>query len=159
MLSPEDKNRFDALMRLSDFAFQRWQDRRKYEWRLSLGLWALIAASIHYRDVVKPSSPHNCAVALMLIVVVFVHACWIRSNWVSNQKDINNAFYYSDNARQLLQGQEMPRPDEAQGPAGTWRGLKEEQSKCLAFLQAPPCQAELGATAILVLILGYFMWA
>lgn len=160
-MKSEDKDRFDALMRLGDFRFQRWQDRRKIEWRVSLGLWALIAALIaalaHDRKLLE-HLPHNCIVVLAMIFVVIVHAYWVWFNWDRNQKDINHAFYFADSARQLLPGQEEPAPKEDQGPRGKWGGLTKDQSKRLAFLLAPPCQAELGATVVLMIALGYVLW-
>ena len=40
------KQQFDACMKLADFGAARWDARRQYEWRLSLGVWALLAAAI-----------------------------------------------------------------------------------------------------------------
>ncbi len=39
MESMNPKDRFDAFMKLSDFRFGRWANRRQYEWKVSFGLW------------------------------------------------------------------------------------------------------------------------
>jgi hypothetical protein len=146
-LTTDDKNIFDALMKLSDFRFQRWQDRRKYEWRISIGLWALIAAWIYYAEIARTSPPPVVTVVLMLVVFM-LHAWWVRINWISNLKDINHAFYYSDHARNLL-GPDWPNPKEEQGPKGKWGGLKEDQSRRFSFLKDHVCLAEIAATGVL----------
>jgi hypothetical protein len=83
--STDAKIEFDALMKLSDFRFQRWQDRRKYEWQISLGVWALLAASILYRSttVPRPSFSH-CFVVAVLSAIFLVHVIWVRTNWRRN---------------------------------------------------------------------------
>jgi hypothetical protein len=114
-LSPEDKNTFDALMKLSDFRFQRWLDRRKYEWRMSFAIWALLAASIHYKNELF-HDPLPLVICLALVLVVILHTCWVISNWISNERDIDGAFYYSDHARQLVKVRVWPDPREEQNP-------------------------------------------
>jgi len=71
-LLPDGKSAFDALMKLNEFRFQRWQDRRKYEWRISLGVWALLTASIAFKKEISPP-PLMWIVAWILIVTV-LHA-------------------------------------------------------------------------------------
>ena len=38
MISPRNRENFDALMRLNEFHFKRWQDRRVYEWRVNFAV-------------------------------------------------------------------------------------------------------------------------
>jgi hypothetical protein len=40
------KEQFDACMKLAEFGAARWDARRRYEWSLSVGVWALLAAAI-----------------------------------------------------------------------------------------------------------------
>ena len=42
----DEKINFDALMALADFRLKRIFNRRDYEWKVTLGLWALLAAGI-----------------------------------------------------------------------------------------------------------------
>lgn len=151
-----DKNQFDALMRLNEFRFERWQDRRKYEWRVSLGLWALMAAATYYKKTLIPPLP-NSIVVVILVIIVLVHTYWVRSNLDRNQKDINSAFYYWDRARMLLPGEEAPTPDEDQGPRSKYGGLKAEQSSWCSFLYEPPCLTQVLTTFVLALILAYYL--
>ena len=45
MTDMSKKEQFDALMKLSDFRFARWKDRRVYEWKVFLALCAGMAGS------------------------------------------------------------------------------------------------------------------
>jgi hypothetical protein len=42
----EDIKLIDASMKLATFGASRWDARRIYEWRISFGVWALLAAAI-----------------------------------------------------------------------------------------------------------------
>lgn len=155
-MDSKDKDRFDAFMRLSDFRFERWKDRRQYEWRVSLGLYAIMAAAtIYLKDT---PTPLKYFLSIILLIVVPSHAwVWVRSNWISGQRDINSAFYYAEYARQILLRDRAPPPNEEQGPMSKWGGLTELQSKWYSFLKESPCQVEIGATALLAIVLAAYL--
>jgi hypothetical protein len=46
-----DAERFNALMKLADFRFQRWRERRATDWKCTLALWTLLVASAAYLKV------------------------------------------------------------------------------------------------------------
>ncbi len=75
-----DKERFDACFKLAQFSAGRWDARRAYEWRLSLGLWALLAVAIHSFRV-----DYIPAVLPWLIGAGYVF--WINNIWWSNFLD------------------------------------------------------------------------
>jgi hypothetical protein len=46
-----DAEKFNALMKLADFRFQRWRERRETDWKFTLALWTLLvvgAASLRH---------------------------------------------------------------------------------------------------------------
>jgi hypothetical protein len=161
-LTQEQKNRFDALMRLSDFRFQRWQDRRKYEWQVSLGLWTLMAAAIYYQITLSSAPLPYWLAVLIVVVVVPTHAYWVLFNLDSNLKDINCAFYYWDHARVLISGQEQPPPNEDQRskePFGEeYGGLTARQRVWYRFLREPPCVTQILTTVTLALLLTWLVF-
>src|SRR5882672_1339450 len=74
---------FDACMRQAEFAYAMHNDRRKFEWKVTLGLWALIVASL-VKGVALP-------LWLWLTVVGFYGFLWISQIWTANQ---NNKDWY-----------------------------------------------------------------
>jgi hypothetical protein len=137
-----DREHFDSLMKLADFRFARWRDRRKYEWRTSAGLWAVLAAAVIY---LKPNSYEALiVVGVLLIVAVLGHAWfWVRLNWVSGEMDIRTAFYFAEHAEaQVLQ--DTPNPGkrlnakEFEKEHGGWE-----------FMGRGVCQFQVAATGLL----------
>lgn len=41
-----NRDAFDGLMQLAEFHFKKFDTRRSYEWKISLGLWGAILASV-----------------------------------------------------------------------------------------------------------------
>src|SRR5580700_8034695 len=81
MISPRNKENFDALMRLNEFRFKRWQDRRIYEWRVNFALWAWMAAAIYYLEIVgRGSPPPLCTAMSVAAVIVLFHGWWVQTN-------------------------------------------------------------------------------
>jgi hypothetical protein len=71
-----DNERFDALMKLADFRFQRWQVRRATDWQLSLALWTLLVVATGYIVIHKGEFSWSARLGLAfgLIVLVIGHA-------------------------------------------------------------------------------------
>jgi hypothetical protein len=144
------KERFDAFMKLSDFRFARWVNRRQHEWRVSFGLWAGMAGA----TVALRNSGIRVAVFMVFIlsVVVLGHAWqWVRWNWKSNERDIRSAFYYAEYAQRILLGSGAPEPSEAR------RQLTQSEEDGLGFLKAGPCRFQIAATAVLALVLVVYL--
>jgi hypothetical protein len=129
------KDEFDAFMQLNEFRFKRWENRRMYEWRVSLALWAWMALATYYLEIAKPSHHIPFGISLCAAIgVVALHLFWVRTNWIRNMKDINHAFYFADRARRLLPNESKPEPSEDQGPRSIHRGLTEKQNRWYSFL-------------------------
>ncbi len=88
--------RFEACMKLAEFGASRHDGRREYEWKVTLGLWAVIVAAI--------ATFHGQVLPKWLgYVTIFVFAfLWLRGVWVSNQKDKTLSLHYRQQAEQLL---------------------------------------------------------
>src|SRR4051812_12634919 len=69
-----DYERFEAFMKLADFRAMRWQVRRQVEWRISLGLWALMIASVY---TVK-TRPSEIVLICILLAILVMHAVLIN---------------------------------------------------------------------------------
>jgi hypothetical protein len=90
------KDRFDGFMRLAEHRNLRAATRQSYEWRVTLGLWAVIAAATIY---LKAYS-----VPLWVgIVVILVHAFfWLRPVYVAHWSDNEAAAFYVEKAQSIL---------------------------------------------------------
>ena len=88
--------RFEACMKLAEFGASRHDGRREYEWKVTLGLWAVIVAAI--------ATFHGQTLPKWLgYVTIFVFAfLWLRGVWVSNEKDKTLSLHYRRQAEQLL---------------------------------------------------------
>lgn len=138
-----DAEKFNALMKLADFRYQRWRERRTTDWKLSLALWTLLVATAAY-FIAHKIEFRSGAVALVLIILVIGHAwLWVRNNWISNEMDIRSAFHFAEHAEKLvLPSNPGPKP----------RLDPEEFRKCngrFKFLAAGFCQAQVCATSFL----------
>jgi hypothetical protein len=75
-----DKERFDASLALVQFSAARWDQRRSYEWKISLGLWAILAAVVHYYRVNVLSHWYG-------IFILSVYFNWTWNIWWANFLD------------------------------------------------------------------------
>jgi hypothetical protein len=93
-----EKHRFDSLMKLSEFHLTRNISRRQHEWRISLSVWALLAASLLLRN-----RPAELLVVTGLLTIVLTHTfLWVGQHWVRNQYDMDMAVFYAARAERLL---------------------------------------------------------
>lgn len=145
-----DNEQFISLMKLSDFRFARWRDRRTYEWRTSVGLWTLLAAAIIY---LKPTGyPALATLGILLVIGVVGHAWfWVRTNWISAEMDIKTAFYFAEHAEKLVLS-------DAPDPGGRLNPMKfKNQNNGWQFLSAGVCQFQVFASAFLASSLFIFI--
>jgi hypothetical protein len=152
-MAPHDKERFDALMKLSDFRFARWQNRRGIEWKMSYAFWATLVSAATYQKLSDLPIP-LCLIAAVLIIAVVLHAHWIRTNWISNQMDILTAFHFAEHAEKILELDGSPKPKKRLDPDE----FRSTQG-CFTFLKEGACQAQFFTTVflavVLLLILAY----
>ena len=74
-MKQEEKDHFDACMKMVDFRMKRIESRRQHEWKVTVAVWALLAAGILNLKVVNPY-----LLASGLIVLCLVHLWWIRDH-------------------------------------------------------------------------------
>src|SRR5262245_5775213 len=98
----DDKDRFDAFMKLADFRMDVRRERRQLQWRLSLGLWIALAGgmiafkNLHVRIL-------TFLLALILLTVVLGHAYWwVIGNWWRNERDAKQVYRMLARAEELL---------------------------------------------------------
>ena len=120
----EPKDRFDAYMKLSDFRVHRWDARREFEIKVSVALWALLAATAAVLKV----RPDSVLLAALLLIVVAGHALFfLVPIWTSNKLDIETAFCYAEMAERELSSsiQVRPKPAALRGWS-SWKGAASD---------------------------------
>ena len=94
-----DKERFDALMKLSDFWMDRWKKRSQNEYAISVGLWAILAAAIIY---VKQRPPEFVLAGFLIATVVGYAILWARPVYLKHEQDAHWYFYYKELAESIV---------------------------------------------------------
>jgi len=91
-------DRFNAYLTLASFREKRRDTRYSAILRVSVGLWATIAAAILYFK----HRPDDYVLLGTIVTVVTGHIVAVRQMQVANWIDINTAFMYIEKAENLL---------------------------------------------------------
>jgi hypothetical protein len=154
-----EQEQIDALMKLSEFRFARWRERRTYEWKMSLALWAVLVGGLGYLKV-NSIQLSGWLIGPLLLALVIGHALfWVRTNWLSAQVDIKNAFHFAETAEKIvlplspIDVEKRWKPKDFNNcNAGGFRSWSEIK-KLGRFLDYPACLAQVLATAFFALTL------
>jgi hypothetical protein len=93
----KDKERFDACMEIAKYGSNNFHGRRNFEWKVTLGYWALLAAAVAF---VKQNPtwieqrPYLLWFAPISVLGFIVF--WLRGIWVANANDkaLGNHFLF-----------------------------------------------------------------
>jgi hypothetical protein len=97
-VNDDDKRRFDALMQLVDHRMKRVVSRRDHEWKVTIGLWALLGAGL-----LQLRTEHIWFLVGGLVILVVVHVMWTLAHQIHSREDIEIGFHYHDRAVEVLQ--------------------------------------------------------
>ena len=99
-MEPTNFDEYKALMRQADFNIARFDNRRDYSWKVSIGFWASLLGSA---TVVVSSelAIDEQAVYIGAFSIVFLHTLWLRGVFEANKKDKQVAFEARDIAMKL----------------------------------------------------------
>jgi hypothetical protein len=139
----DDKPQFDALMSLADFRLRRIFNRRDYEWKVTLGIWALLAAGIAAPWILQPLHPWMIMLGVPAIAVGHI-AFWIYDHWDKSEKDWKLAFFYAESAEALANIGDAPIP---------LSDRKTKQKENFAFFKNNTSLVQVLTTLILALLL------
>jgi hypothetical protein len=95
------KDGYDACMRLAEFFAKRNDGRRSYEWKVTLGLWALLVGAIRYKKDVQalPAWLHTWLFFAVGLIYAFL---WLRPLADSHRNDKIMSIYYRELAQAFL---------------------------------------------------------
>lgn len=93
------KDEFEAWMKLAEFERKKFDTRREYEWKVSLGLWAAILGSFAVLKGIEIS----CWGAVVCLAVPIGHYClWLQPLQRRNDQDDVRANGFRDNASKAI---------------------------------------------------------
>jgi hypothetical protein len=127
-------------MKLADFRLKRAFNRRQHEWKVTVGVWALLAAGIAH-----PPGNHPWIFLLATCLITLGHAFFrIKPHWVTSTIDFDTAFWFAEQAERTL-------PLAGSPDAGPRPLCSDQNPKSLGlrFLCASTCKAQMAATFLL----------
>jgi hypothetical protein len=145
----DDKDQFDAFMKLADFRMKVRMERRQLQWRVSLGLWIALAAGM---IAFKNAQIHVSLwlLAPFLAVVVLGHAVlWVFGNWWRNERDAVQAYRMIAQAEALLDVEYHPTPRFWEKQVKRMEGMLRLEPGKLRILHSQPPFFEMLATVLL----------
>jgi hypothetical protein len=112
------KEQFDSFMTQADFLTKKVFNRQAYQWKVTLGLWAFIAAFANF-SYGKTLFVPWWAFAGVLVLYGFV---WLRGVYVHNRYDQLRSWYWRDRAAEILiSGKSDDKPEPQAIARGQWR--------------------------------------
>ncbi len=145
----DQKEKFDAMMRIAEFSIKNFQERRQYEWKITLAFWALMIGMMGI--IINDKAPmldRDVLIVLLPGIVVFFTLSWLRGMWVANANDKSIAKSFLHDAEAVLR-------DESHTSSGIPPkvcGLR----RWFGFLEDWAGMFQAGTTALLAVALWFF---
>jgi len=136
---PDSARRFEQAMKLAEFWWNRYTARLQYEWKVSLGVWGLLAAGATF--LLDKNIPHLCWIAA---AIVGGHAFWLAGVWTANERDKIQSTHWAGQASVVLNKPGHTPSLPAKATLFCWRSF--------GFLWNWSMIFQLGTTVILVVI-------
>jgi len=100
------KDRFDALMNLANFYREIRQARISREWRVTFGIWTVLATVAISAATIK-TVPYWLTVVFAVSAILF-QGYWLRRHFRLHENEAKRMYKYRDDAAQLLIPNEVP---------------------------------------------------
>jgi hypothetical protein len=145
-MDPETKEDFHGLMRLAEFRNTRVANRRDHEWKVTIGLWTLLALAMISKLQI-PAVWRRWPFWSLLAAIVIVHWIgWVRSHWAESRADIQASFFYTGRAHNRVLRDDNDRVEEQRFHGdGPWHISWRE--RWFGFLRAGRCWVQMLTTA------------
>lgn len=100
-MSEDEKRKADILVELYRQAYQNFERRRTYEWKLSLAIWTALAVFIAIA-IRREASTFNFALAAVALAAILLHWFFIGRVKLANDVDKRKAELYEHELNQLV---------------------------------------------------------
>lgn len=143
-MSMKTKEKIDICMQQAELAFRMHNDRRQYEWKITLGFWASLLTII-----VKQSDIPSGVIYTLPVLAFFYGVLWLGPLYIANENNKNWYEHFYKLAAQLLQ---HPRST-ITSPPGKQSDLKlSDLKRSFAFLSDWALRFQFIVTFILTII-------
>ncbi len=123
-LTPKEK--IESWLNLLKHAAERFDARRNFEWKISLGLWAGLLGVAHF---LKDSGTPSIPLWPFLLISAVYGLVWLPGLWQANDNDKNLVNYYRRQVEILVgvdwTGKEMEFPDKNEGLLNRLQAFKD----------------------------------
>lgn len=92
----DSRVRIESCLRLAELSARLFEGRRQYEWKVTLGFWALIVAAIKYLE------GKRLPLCVYLVVPVVFGFVWLRGVYVAHENDKRTMYFYREASHELL---------------------------------------------------------
>jgi hypothetical protein len=119
----EPKDQYDCCAKLAELAFRSFDARRENQWKLSVGLWALILLTTKFLFRSGHPSLYLCVGTALLVVAL--HASFVCGVWTKNAYDEKVHYYFRRKCAEILDGHpfDATDPPEAIEIQAFWRAI------------------------------------
>lgn len=133
----DPKEDIEYRIDLAEYYIRRFEGRREFEWKVTIGLWGAILGSAAVLSDYAGKLPLRIT-AILALAILFGHYIWLRYTWRAHRIDKNAAFSFSRSAADKL-------------------GVDLDPYKPVTFLKLPPAMSfQLYITLLLVIMATLF---
>ena len=96
-MNDDQKRKFDAIATLRSWAWDSWDRRREFEWKMSLGIWTSLSALIGIlfsRDTAVPSEIFKWGSVVIVLLVALLHFAFCIGISIAQNADRRRAESY-----------------------------------------------------------------
>ena len=111
------KDHFDCCAKQAELAFNSFNARREHQFKITLGLWALLLLTTQFVLVKLHNRPSLLLCVLIAALVVVIHASFVCGIWLKSHFDEEVFYHFRREGIKLLAG-------DAYDPSGFPRRLK-----------------------------------
>ena len=100
-MSCPSKDDFERTLEIADFAAQRLENRRQYEFKIFISYVTLLVLAIYKHDLLKPSPGECIGLVCGLGVIHIFYILWTISLSVANRNDSDRRNFYLKKAQDI----------------------------------------------------------
>ena len=104
-MTNEDKNKFDALEQLRAAAWESFDKRRPFEWRVCIALWtafaAFIGALVTGKGVI-PTTASAVGTTVIALTILVLHYIWLRGLGHAHEADKHIHLFFNGQMMDML---------------------------------------------------------
>ena len=126
----DDKDKHDCFAKQAELAFNSFNARRENQWKISVGLWAMILLSTQFLFRLAPIG-NIWPCLLVSIVIILLHGAFLVGVWRQNAFDSDVARFARDMCAELAYGSGFEQPRRLPRRVtivGSWRWIQSGSS-------------------------------